>query len=273
MVFWNQRMNSLTGQGEYIDVLERSLYNGALDGLSLSGDRFFYGNPLASTGKHARKEWFGTACCPSNIARLISSLGNYVYGQLDNRIFVNLFVGSETNFNLKKVVMGIKTQTGYPWTGLISCRISMIRKENAAIAFRIPGWLGSSPSPGGLYSFAERVTRKPELKVNGISYSYTEENGYAVVDREWKDGDEVSYELPMEVRKIHARAELKQNNSRVALQRGPIIYCVEGADNNGKAWNIISSMDAEYKTEDFNVLDENVVSIVANMSVLKIFSN
>lgn len=270
MVFWNQRMNSLTGQGEYIDVLERSLYNGALDGLSLSGDRFFYGNPLASTGKHARKEWFGTACCPSNIARLISSLGNYVYGQLDNKIFVNLFVGSETNFNLKKGVMGIKMQTGYPWIGLISCRISMTRKEKAVIAFRIPGWLGSSPSPGGLYSFTERFTRKPDLKVNGIPYAYIEENGYAVVDREWKDGDEVSYELPMEVRKIHARAELKQNNSRVALQRGPIIYCVEGADNGGQAWNMLVPQKSAFETEPFTILNEHVISLVANLPVAEV---
>ncbi|MEY4661476.1 MAG: hypothetical protein RLZZ42_1428, partial [Bacteroidota bacterium] len=114
MVFWNQRMNSLTGQAEYIDVLERSLYNGALDGLSLSGDRFFYGNPLASTGKHARKEWFGTACCPSNIARLISSLGNYIYGQVGNKIYVNLFVGSQTTFPLQKGEMRLKLETGYP---------------------------------------------------------------------------------------------------------------------------------------------------------------
>ena len=270
MVFWNQRMNSLTGQSEYMDVLERSLYNGALDGLSLSGDRFFSGNPLASTGKHARKEWFGTACCPSNIARLISSLGSYVYGQLENKIFVNLFVGSETYFTLKKGIMGIKMQTGYPWSGLISCRISMTKKENAAVAFRIPGWLGSNPSPGGLYSFSENFSGKPELKVNGIPCTYTEENGYAVVDREWKNGDEISYELPMEVRKVYARKELKQNNSRVALQRGPIVYCVEGADNGGQAWNILVPQKSVFESEPFSVLNEPVISLVANLPVAEV---
>lgn len=161
-------------------------------------------------------------------------------------------------------------QTGYPWSGLISCRISMTKKENAAIAFRIPGWLGSNPSPGGLYSFSENFSGKPELKVNGIPCTYTEENGYAVVDREWKNGDEISYELPMEVRKVYARKELKQNNSRVALQRGPIVYCVEGADNGGQAWNILVPQKSVFESEPFSVLNEPVISLVANLPVAEV---
>ena len=119
MVFWNQRMNRLTGQSKFIDVLEKSLYNGALDGLSLSGDRFFYGNPLASSGTHSRREWFGTACCPSNIARLIASLGDYIYAADAQSIYVNLFVGSNTKIDLNTGAVNIKQETEYPWKGLI----------------------------------------------------------------------------------------------------------------------------------------------------------
>ncbi len=270
MVFWNQRMNSLTGNAEYIDVLERSLYNGALDGLSLSGDRFFYGNPLASTGKHSRKEWFGTACCPSNIARLIASLGSYVYGQEGNKIYVNLFVGSETVFPLQKGSMGFSMKTNYPWNGDVQCKISLQKKEKSMIAFRIPGWAKDVPSPGSLYAFSEKQISMPILTVNGTQQEYVEQNGYATIDREWNDGDIIEFKLSTPIRKILSRDELRQNKGRVALQRGPLVYCVEGADNEGNAWNITAPLQSTYTTEDFSVLDEKVVSIVSNLPVVKI---
>ena len=133
MVFWNQRMNSLTGNAEYIDVLERSLYNGALDGLSLSGDRFFYGNPLASRGQHQRREWFGTACCPANIARLVASLGNYIYAKSDDAIYVNLFVGSNTTIPLKSGNVGVKMETNYPWDGKVKLIIDPVKNSKFKI--------------------------------------------------------------------------------------------------------------------------------------------
>ena len=268
MVFWNQRMNSLTANGEYADVLERSLYNGALDGLSISGDRFFYGNPLASTGKHARKEWFGTACCPSNIARLISSLGSYIYGQEKNKIFINLFVGSETSIPLQKGDMKIKMQTDYPWSGSVDCKIGMAKQESATIAFRIPGWMGEQPSPGGLYRYADTLNFSPILKVNGIPFNYVAKDGYALVERVWKEGDQIVYEMPMQIRSIVSRTELSQDAGRVALQRGPLVYCVEGADNEGKAWNIIAPLGAKFSAENFSILGERVVSLVADLPVV-----
>ncbi len=270
MVFWNQRMNNLTGNAEYIDVLERSLYNGALDGLSLSGDHFFYGNPLASDGRHSRKEWFGTACCPSNIARLIASLGNFIYGYADNKIFVNLFVGSETSFTLPKGEMQFKMQTNYPWSGDVKCVLGMKKKIKTAIAFRIPGWSKGIPAPGDLYTFFDDKAEKPTLLINGVEITYTDQDGYAVVDREWKDGDIVEYRIPMTIKKVVARNELKLDNNRMALQRGPLVYCVEGADNNGKAWNIVSPKDAVYTTENMDIVNENVVSLVSYLPVLKI---
>jgi len=270
MVFWNQRMNNLTGNAEYIDVLERSLYNGALDGLSLSGDRFFYGNPLASLGKQSRKEWFGTACCPSNIARLIASLGNFIYGYANNKIFINLFVGSQTSFTLPKGDIQLNLQTNYPWNGDVKCTLSMKKNMKSSIAFRIPGWSKGIPAPGELYAFSDKNAEKPVMLINNVEVAFTEEDGYAVIEREWKNNDVVEYKIPMSIKKVVARNELKYNNERMALQRGPLVYCVEGADNNNKTWNILSPADANFKAEDFNILDEKIVSLVADLPVIEI---
>ncbi|MEY3433451.1 MAG: hypothetical protein RL131_1387, partial [Bacteroidota bacterium] len=270
MVFWNQRMNSLTGHAEYMDVLERSLYNGALDGLSLSGDRFFYGNPLASTGKHSRKEWFGTACCPSNIARLISSLGNYIYGQNGNDIYVNLFVSSKTSFTLSNGKLSMELNTGYPWNGNVQIKIQTENKQQGSLHFRIPGWSKNIPSPGNLYQFVDSASVQPKLLINGSPVEYQEINGYARIERTWKDGDVVVFQLPMEIKKVVARPELKQNISRTTLQRGPLVYCVEGIDNGGNAWNIISPLDSKFKTESFSILDEHIESLVGELPVLEV---
>lgn len=273
MVFWNQRMNSLTGNAEYIDVLERSLYNGALDGLSLSGDRFFYGNVLASNGKNARREWFGTACCPANIARLIASLGNYIYGYKDNKIYVNLFVGSQTTFNLPKGDIQLTMNTGYPWNGNVNCTLNMKKKMTTSIALRLPGWASGTAAPGGLYSFANNLTEKPVLLLNGVAITYQVQEGYVVIEHEWKDKDVLEYQLPMTIQKVVSRNELKFNNDRVAFQRGPLVYCIEGADNNGKAWNVIAPTQISFTTENFKVLDENVVSLVADLPSIQIELN
>jgi len=271
MVFWNQRMNSLTGNAEYIDVLERSLYNGALDGLSLSGDRFFYGNPLASSGKNARREWFGTACCPANIARLIASLGNYIYGYSKDKIFVNLFVGSNTNFKLSTGDLQFTMATNYPWAGTMKCTLNMKKKQSVPIAFRWPGWANGIPAPGQLYFYDKNTKEeKPTVLVNGNEVKYQIENGYVLVQQEWKDNDVIEYKLPMEVKKIMARDELVQDNGRIALQRGPIVYCVEAVDNNGKAWNLIAPSNSRFTTEAFSVIDEKIVSLVANLPVVQL---
>ncbi|MFT3748565.1 MAG: glycoside hydrolase family 127 protein [Agriterribacter sp.] len=238
MVFWNQRMNMLSGNAKYIDVLERSLYNGALDGLSLSGDRFFYGNPLASQGGYNRREWFGTACCPSNIARLVSSVGNYIYGTSDNAIWVNLFVGSSTQVLQGKNKIALALETGYPWKGNVKLTVSPAKKQLFELRLRIPGWL-STPVPGDLYHYAEQQDDQPVIMVNGEKLAYTTENGYAVIKRNWKKGDVVTMELPMKVRRIVSNTQVKQNAGRVALQYGPMVYCIEGEKDGLRSGNVI----------------------------------
>lgn len=268
MVFWNQRMNALTGNAEYIDVLERSLYNGALDGLSLSGERFFYGNPLASSGKNARREWFGTACCPANIARLVASLGNYIYAKSAKDIWVNLFVGSNTIIPLEKGNVSVSMETNYPWDGKVKIKVSTVKKARFGLHIRIPGWVNQSSIAGGLYKMGERKTTLV-YKVNGKQETYTDDGkGYAVLDRSWSKDDVVEFEYLMPVEQLSSRDELKQDKDRVALQRGPLVYCVEGADNNGKAWNILFPEKTAVTTVPFKVLDEPVTALEAMVPVI-----
>ncbi len=268
MVFWNQRMNLLTGSAKYVDVLERSLYNGALDGLSLSGDRFFYGNPLASSGQHARSEWFGTACCPSNISRLVASLGDYIYGQSAQGIWVNLFVGSTTQLQVGKTTVPVKMETNYPWEGKVKVTMNPAKPVKYALNLRLPGWVNGSPAPGDLYAFTTNTPAKVEVLLNGKPTPYREENGYLVLDRNWRKGDVVELNLPLEIKRITARQDLMYTHDRVALQRGPLVYCVEGADNNGQAWNIILPENAILEAKKYTVLNEPVMAIQAKVPVI-----
>jgi DUF1680 family protein len=270
MVFWNQRMNSLTGNSSYIDVLERSLYNGALDGLSLSGDRFFYGNPLASSGQHQRKEWFGTACCPSNIARLVASLGNYIYATTEKSIYVNLFVGSSTTLSLTAGSVTVKMDTNYPWDGKINLHIDPVKKSSFSVYLRIPGWEQGKTFTNGLYEFANFKPSNYTLKVNGVEVATRVESGYLVVEREWKKGDQILYDLPMQVNRLVSSANLKFDNNRVAIQRGPMVYCVEGADNDNKAWDFIVPSTVDFEVSDQTILDEPIKALSAIVPVMTV---
>lgn len=269
MVFWNQRMNALTRNSEYIDVLERSLYNGALDGLSLTGDRFFYGNPLASRGQHQRKEWFGTACCPSNIARLVASLGSYLYATDNQGLYVNLFVQSETIIPVHGKDVGLRLESQYPWDGSMRLHIDPTSSDSFSIRIRIPGWHTGSTVPGGLYLQRGNSTGAvPDFRVNGASVTSVMRNGYADVSRRWKKGDVISWTFDMPVTRLYAREDVRQDRQRVALQRGPLVYCVEGIDNDSSAWNIIVPEDAVITPARYAILDEQVMALKATLPVL-----
>ncbi|CAN5419559.1 glycoside hydrolase family 127 protein [soil metagenome] len=268
MVFWNQRMNALTGDSKYIDVLERSLYNGALDGISLTGDRFFYGNPLASNGQHYRREWFGTACCPANVARLIASLGDYIYAKNDNAIWVNLFVGSNTDVQLAKGNVQLNMETNYPWDGNISITMNPAKKMNYALHLRIPGWAGNEPVPGALYTYADNSAEAISIMINGKPVAYDMEQGYAVIEREWKQGDVVTMQLPMQVKKLIAKEDVKADQTRMALQRGPLVYCVEAADNSKGIWNIVLPADTKFTAIASNIQTEKITALQASVPVI-----
>ena len=258
MVLWNQRMNLLTGESKYIDVLERSLYNGALDGLSLKGDRFFYGNPLASEGGYSRSEWFGTACCPSNIARLTESVGNYIYASSDDEIWINLFIGSTGVIPLNRQKIKIKQETRYPWDGEVRITVNPEKTARFRVAVRIPGWAVDRPVPGDTYRYLEKAPDSVSFSVNGKPVSCTMEKGYAVIERNWKKGDYLELNLPMTVRRIVATDEVEADRNRVALQRGPLVYCFEHVDNGGQVGNIVipdgTRFTAEFKPGVLNGL-------------------
>ena len=214
MVLWNWRMNQFTGDGKYIDVLERSLYNGALAGISLDGDRFFYVNPLESLGTHHRKAWYGCACCLSQVCRFIPSIGNYIYGTSDDAIWVNLFIGGTADIRLGKHHVTLTQETAYPWDGKVKLTFGSARSLRTAVRVRIPGWCEAW-----------------SIDVNGEAVSPAVENGYAVLDRKWQDGDEIGVEFKMEPVLVAADPRTKEDEGCRALQRGPIVYCLEEADN------------------------------------------
>ncbi|HEU4574268.1 MAG TPA: beta-L-arabinofuranosidase domain-containing protein [Chitinophagaceae bacterium] len=261
MVLWNQRMCELTGQSKYVDVLERSLYNGALDGLSLSGDRFFYDNPLASNGQHQRREWFGTACCPANIARLVASVGNYIYGKNDDAVWINLFVGSNTAVKLAKTDVELVMQTNYPLDGTVRIAVNPVKKVKFGLHLRIPGWAMGQPVPGDLYHFQNFQSMPVTIRINGKDQPIHPENGYAVIEREWKKGDIVEYQIPMQVNRIAANPAVKADNGRFALQRGPLLYCIEGADNDGQVWNLVIPESNSFTTNQQMLLTEPIVAV------------
>ena len=273
MVFWNQRMNLLTGESKYIDILERCLYNGALDGLSLKGDRFFYGNPLASSGNYSRSEWFGTACCPSNIARLVESVGSYIYAKSDDALWINLFVGSSGSLTIKNRNIQVKQLTNYPWDGKVQISVIPEIQTEFDLLIRIPGWANNQPVPGNTYNYLDTSSEKISITLNGISTAYKMANGYAVINKTWKKGDVVELNLPMPVRKIVAVNDVTEDRNRVALQRGPLVYCFEHVDNGGQTMNLLIpdniTFTSEFKPELLNGIvvlktDAPVATVSAN---------
>ncbi len=270
MVLWNERMTELTGDAKYIDVLERSLYNGALDGLSLSGDRFFYGNPLASNGDDERSAWFGTACCPANISRLVAGIGNYIYGVNDKSLWVNLFIGSNASTKINNTNVDVNMQTNYPWDGKVSLNISPEKPTSFAVYVRIPGWTQNDIVDGNLYFVSNNIQKQtPQFFVNGKAVDFKQQNGYAIISNKWKKGDVISFEYAMPVLEVNSKKEVLYDDDRIALQRGPIVYCVEGADNNKEAWNFTVNPSATMQPTDYKVLDEPVVAIQTTANVVQ----
>ena len=270
MVLWNQRMNLLTGESKYIDVLEKSLYNGALDGLSFSGDRFFYGNPLSSNGNHKRSEWFGTACCPSNIARLIESLGDYIYAKSDNDLWVNLFVGSNASIDLKNNTVQLEQRTNYPWDGDVQLIVSPQKKSKFSLHIRIPGWAQNQPSPGDTYRFLDNSVKKWTLTLNGLTIPYKVTNGYAVINKEWEKGDIVSLSLPIETKKVIAIDSISEDRNKISLQRGPLMYCFEHPDNDGMVNNIYIPDNIQFSNNFENNLLGGIMKLEADAPTIKI---
>jgi uncharacterized protein len=244
-LFWNHRMFLMTGDGKFMDVFERTLFNGFLSGVSLGGDRFFYPNPLEYDGKEAnnhghagRAPWFGCACCPPNILRTMASLGGYVYAVRDRDLFVNLYAQGEARAGVAARTVGISQETQYPWNGVVKLTV---RPEGGphefALCLRVPGWVAGRPLPTDLYHYANPEPAAWTIKVNGTPVQAGLTDGYARIRRTWQPGDVVELDLPMPVRRVAGNAKIAATRGQVALERGPLVYCFEGIDNGGSVFD------------------------------------
>lgn len=228
-VFWNYRMFLATGQAKYVDVYERALYNGVISGVSLSGDRFFYDNPLESMGQHERQKWFGCACCPGNITRFIASVSGYQYATQQNDIYVNLYIQGTCNFTTASNKVTVEQTTEYPWNGKVSIKVTPETEKEFAIRLRIPGWVTDRPVASDLYAYTD-APKAYTISVNGSPASIMTGDRYATLQRTWKAGDVIEINWPMEVRRIKANDKVETNRGFLAMERGPIVYCLEGKD-------------------------------------------
>lgn len=277
-VYWNHRMFLLHGESKYMDILEKSLYNGLISGVGMDGNSFFYTNAMEIKNifqhkdmEAARSGWFTCSCCPTNITRLIPSVPGYVYAQKNSQIFANLFVSGIASLVINKKSVQIEQQNNYPWDGNLVFKINPKSPLEFSMHIRIPGWAQGKAMPSDLYTFKDAAEKKVEIKVNGSPINYTIENGYAVLNRKWKKGDKIEVNLPMDVKRVIAKSNLKDDQGKVALQRGPIIYCAEGIDNSGRVSNLIVPDDAAFATEfkpamlnGITVLKSEVPAILVN---------
>ncbi|MGN6181412.1 MAG: glycoside hydrolase family 127 protein [Mucilaginibacter sp.] len=255
-VFWDQRMFLLHGDSKYIDVLEKVLYNGLISGVGLDGKSFFYTNAMqvkngftSGTLEPQRSGWFECSCCPTNMARFLPSLPGYIYAQKGNNIYINLFIASNTYVNLNNNKVKIIQRNDYPWKGLLNFEIEPERSANFDLLVRIPGWSTGEAIPSNLYTFSHHTSSKVTIKINGKAVNYRVQNGYAVLKKLWKRGDHIEMNLPMEVKEVQANPAVKSDSGKVALQRGPVIFCGEWKDNNGQVSNISIPLKTTFKTQ------------------------
>jgi DUF1680 family protein len=262
MDYWNHRLFLLHGDAKYIDVMERTLFNGLISGVSLDGKTFFYPNPLESRGQHERSPWFGVACCPSNISRFLASVPGYVYARTKDAIYVNLYVegtGDITLDGTRKV--RLTQQTRYPWSGAVKLTVSPEQPGSFAINVRIPGWARQEPVPGDLYTFLDTAPAAT-VRVNGATVPLTIDKGYVRITRAWKTGDVVDLDLPMPVRRIVAHEKVADDAGRVALQRGPIVYAAEWPDNPGGRVRNLVLPDGNRLSSEFRPALLNGVEVI-----------
>ncbi|MCO5945895.1 glycoside hydrolase family 127 protein [Mucilaginibacter flavidus] len=254
-VFWNQRMFLLHGDSKYIDVMEKTLYNGLISGVGLDGKSFFYTNAMQVTDsfnhpdlERERSGWFVCSCCPTNVVRLIPSIPGYIYAQNGNDVYVNLFISGTGNLKVNSKELKITQQNNYPWDGGLAFTIDPSSAMEMTLKIRIPGWVQNQAIPSTLYSYQQLSAQKIEIKVNGKLVDYQMKNGYAVISKKWKKNDKVELTLPMDVQRVAANMALVDDIGKVALQRGPLMYCAEWKDNSGKASNLVVPKNTVFET-------------------------
>ncbi|MGH9332981.1 MAG: glycoside hydrolase family 127 protein, partial [Vicinamibacteria bacterium] len=242
---WNHRMFLASGDARFLDVMERVLYNGALSGVSVKGDTFFYTNPLESEGGVERSPYFDVACCPANLSRLLALLPGFVYAKRGDELFVNLFVESEASVALDSGRLRIQQETSYPWEGRVRIAVNPEASLTFAVHVRIPGWARGEPVPSDLYSFDDEESAGATLHVNGEAVTMNRADGFATLRRTWRKGDVLELNLPMPVRRVAANPRVSTNRGKLALQRGPLVYAAEAVDHEGRVSDLVLEPDAD----------------------------
>ncbi|AEM69650.1 protein of unknown function DUF1680 [Allomuricauda ruestringensis DSM 13258] len=253
-VYWNHRLHNLTGDVKYFDVIERTLYNGLISGLSLDGQKFFYPNALESDGVYkfnqgacTRKDWFDCSCCPTNVIRFLPAMPGLIYSKTDDTIYVNLYAANGATVNLKDRAVKLSQETKYPWDGKVKLMVDPTEKGKFTIKFRVPGWARNKVLPGNLYQYATVINKKNKISLNGEELDLQAGDGYFTIAKEWEKGDVVELEFPMEVRKVEANQLVEENKDKMSLEYGPMVYAVEEIDNKDNFEKIALSTDDEFQ--------------------------
>ncbi len=271
-VYWNNRLFMLTGNSKYFDIIERTLYNGLLSGISLDGKNFFYVNPLEADGKFqfnqgkcTRQSWFDCSCCPTNLIRFIPSLPGLIYAKQKDTIYVNLYASNKSKINLDNNLIEIEQVTQYPWQGKINIKINPERATLFTLKLRIPGWARNQTIPGNLYTYISYTNNSVNIKINGKLVKYKSTLGYAKLTRKWRTGDEVEISIPMEIRHVKADERVKDDQGKAALEYGPIVYCVERIDNNNQLDKTVLPDSAKLKIEKYKYLLDKINIITGDV--------
>ena len=267
-VYVNYRLFLLHGESKYFDVLERTLYNGLISGVSLQGDGFFYPNPLESMGQHQRQAWFGCACCPSNISRFIPSLPGYVYAVKDKDVYVNLFLSNKSELAVGKKKVALSQQTNYPWDGDITITIDQNSVGQFALKIRIPGWVKGKVVPSDLYSYTDGKRLGYRVSVNNQEL-YPEIRDYITIDRKWKKGDKVQIHFDMEPRVVRANNKVEADRGMVAIERGPLVYCAEHPDNDFDIFSALVNQEPQFQFGKTEIAGTSVVTLTTDAQTLE----
>lgn len=268
-VYVNHRLFLLHGDSKYYDVAERTLYNGLISGVALDGGAFFYPNPLESMGQHQRQPWFGCACCPSNIARFIPSVPGYVYAVKDNDVYVNLYMSNNADLDVNGKAVALSQQTNYPWNGDIAVIVDKNKAGNFDLKLRIPGWVKNKPVPSDLYSYTDGKRLGYTVMVNGKpAEGELTADGYYTIGRNWKKGDKVELHLDMEPRTVKAHGKVEADKGKIAIERGPIVYCAEWPDNDFDVLSIFVNQKPQFSLTEKPELLEGIVELTTDGQVL-----
>ncbi len=268
-VYWSHRMFLLTGDTKYYDLIERTLYNGLISGISLEGDKFFYPNPLESDGTYpfnkgscTRQSWFDCSCCPTNLIRFIPSVPNLIYALSRDSLYINLYMSNAADIAMKSTNIRIVQETAYPWEGIINITIRSERPKKFTVKLRIPGWSVNEPTPGDLYSYTEDNPEQVKITVNGNNQALYYHKGYMEISRKWSEGDQIEIQLPMKVQHVVTNNLVKENQGLAALEYGPVVYCAEETDNYIELADVFIPDNAE-------ILVEKRDDLLGGVNVLK----